>query len=56
MHVAKMATKNIGPPVNGGRKAFECTGTLALVAVASLTNKVWQLEYMTRTISNLFFE
>ncbi len=36
MPVVEMATKNVGPPVNSGRKALECTGTLALVAVASL--------------------
>jgi hypothetical protein len=57
MSVAKTATKNVGPPVNSGRKALECTGTLAFVAVASLNLcKVLQLEYMTKTISKLIFE
>jgi hypothetical protein len=36
MFVTEMATKNGGPPVNRGRKALQCTGTLALVAVVSL--------------------
>jgi hypothetical protein len=36
MSVAETATKNVGPLVNRGRKALECNGTLALVAVASL--------------------
>ncbi len=57
MSVAETATKSFGPPVNSGRKALECTGILALIAVASLNYyKVPQLEYMTKTISKFIFE
>jgi hypothetical protein len=57
MSVAKTAAKNVGPLVNRGRKALECTGTLVLLAVVSLNKcKVQQLEYMTKTISKLTFE
>jgi hypothetical protein len=57
MYVAETAMKNVRPPVNSGRKALEFTGTLALIAVASLNlRKVRQLEYMTKTMSKLIFE
>jgi hypothetical protein len=57
MSVAETARKSFGQLVNSGRKALECTGTLVLIAVASLNYyKVPQLEYMTKTICKLIFE
>jgi hypothetical protein len=55
-----MATKNVGPKIDHLSTVEErhmCNGTLALVAVASLTKcKIWQLENMTITISKLIFK
>jgi hypothetical protein len=57
MSAAKTATKNVRPLFNRGRKALECTGTLALVAVASLTNvKFGNWNTRPKTISKLTFE
>ncbi len=39
------------PLINSGRNALQCTGTLALIVVASLNEcKVQYLEYTTKTI------
>jgi hypothetical protein len=55
-----MATKNFGLKIDHLSTVEErhmCNGTLALVAVASLTKcKIRQLENMTITISKLILE